>query len=128
MTPDLPTEAVAQLRLRYRLAAAAGDGYFEAGFAVALEDVIAGPMLPELLALVRSRPRHSVVLVPTPGVILARDAARRSSGYRDWSVEQLHQAFVGDTPRIGLWLDTSNQTPQESVDEILARTGAASDR
>src|SRR5918996_100433 len=67
MMPDLPTEAVAQLRLRYRLAAAAGDGYFEAGFAVALEDVIAGPMLPELLALVRSRPRHSVVLVPTPG-------------------------------------------------------------
>lgn len=43
MTPDAAPEAVEQLRLRYRLAAAAADAYFEAGFFVALEDVVAGP-------------------------------------------------------------------------------------
>ncbi|MER7129260.1 hypothetical protein [Streptosporangium saharense] len=25
------------------------------------------------------------------------------------------------TPRLGLWLDTSEQTPEETVEEILAR-------
>ena len=32
MTPDATPEALEQLRLRYRLAAAAADVYFEAGF------------------------------------------------------------------------------------------------
>jgi len=26
-----------------------------------------------------------------------------------------------DTPRLGLWLDTSSQTPAETADEILSR-------
>jgi hypothetical protein len=42
MTPDPSPEALEQLLLRYRLAAAAADAYFEAGFGVALEDVVAG--------------------------------------------------------------------------------------
>jgi len=37
-TPDASPEALDQLRLRYRLAAS----YFDAGFTVALEDVVAG--------------------------------------------------------------------------------------
>ncbi|MGN6378389.1 MAG: zeta toxin family protein, partial [Gaiellales bacterium] len=41
MTPDALPEAVGQLLLRYRLAAAAADAYFDAGFSVALEDVAA---------------------------------------------------------------------------------------
>ena len=28
---------------------------------------------------------------------------------------------LADTPRIGLWLDTSEQTPAQTVDEILGR-------
>ena len=42
MTPDPSPEALDQLRLRYRLAAAAADTFFEAGFTVALEDVVRG--------------------------------------------------------------------------------------
>jgi GrpB-like predicted nucleotidyltransferase (UPF0157 family) len=45
MTPELSPAALDQLRLRYRLAAAAADTYAEAGFSVALEDVVAGPLL-----------------------------------------------------------------------------------
>ncbi len=114
-----------QLRLRYQLAASAADLYFEAGFTVAYEDVIAGPMLPECLRLVRSRPVHVVVLVPSRSVITARDSARAATGYADWSVEQLHHGFVRETPRIGLWLDTSDKTAEETVSTIVARAEEA---
>jgi predicted kinase len=118
MTPAAGDEALAQLRLRYRLAAAAADTYVGAGFTVALEDVVAGPLLAEVAAIVRSRPCHVVVLLPSPATLAARAGERNTS----WTVEQLHRAFVRDTPRLGLWLDTSDLTPDETVDGILARS------
>jgi chloramphenicol 3-O-phosphotransferase len=124
MTPDAADEAVEQLRLRYRLAANAADAYCEAGFTVALEDVIAGPMLPEFLALIRSRPLHVVVLLPCREIVAARDAARPTGGYERWSLDALYDLFARDTPRLGLWLDTSDQTPEETVRAILESTGS----
>jgi chloramphenicol 3-O-phosphotransferase len=125
MTPDLMPEALDQLRLRYRLAAAAADAYSEEGFTVVLEDVIAGEFLPECGALVKSRPLHVVVLLPSIEVLAARDASREQTGYSQWSMEQLYAAFADDTPRVGAWIDSSDQTPDETVDEILARTDRA---
>jgi GrpB-like predicted nucleotidyltransferase (UPF0157 family)/chloramphenicol 3-O-phosphotransferase len=123
MTPDASSEALEQLRLRYRLGAAAADAYFDAGFAVALEDVVAGPFLGEYRALIRSRPCHVVVLLPSLETIAAREAGRDDKGYiRGWTVEAHHAEFVNATPRVGDWLDTSRQTPEETVDEIVART------
>jgi chloramphenicol 3-O-phosphotransferase len=124
MTPDAADEAVEQLRLRYRLAANAADAYCEAGFTVALEDVIAGPMLPEFLALIRSRPLHVVVLLPRREIVAARDAARPTDGYERWSLDALYDLFARDTPRLGLWLDTSDQTPEETVRAILESSGS----
>ena len=120
MTPEPSPEALRQLRLRYRLAAAAADAYAAEGFAVVAEDVIAGPLLEEALGLIRSRPLHLVVLTPSAEALGARDAARGHTGYDRFSVEQLHRAFVEETPRVGLWLDTSDETPEETVDRILA--------
>lgn len=125
LTPNPSPEALEQLALRYRLGAAAADAYFENGFTVVLEDVIAGELLSDFAALVRARPLHVVVLVPTVEVVRARDAARPTSGYARWSIEELHDAFVGSTPRIGLWLDTSEQTPAQTVEDILAQTIAS---
>jgi predicted kinase len=125
MTPEPPNEAVEQLMLRYRLAANAADAYFGAGFAVVLEDVVAGPMLPEFLALIRSRPLHLVVLLPRREIVAARDAARSTDGYEHWSVDALYDLFARDTPRLGIWLDTSEQTPEETVRSILAGSESA---
>jgi GrpB-like predicted nucleotidyltransferase (UPF0157 family) len=125
MTPDPSPEALDQLRLRYRLAAAAADGYVEAGFSVAVEDVVAGPMLAEWPAMLRSRPCHVVVLLPSLEAVVAREAERVQKGYGAWTAEQLYQGFAGDTPRVGIWLDTTNLTPEETVEEILGRTSAA---
>jgi chloramphenicol 3-O-phosphotransferase len=124
MTPDAAHEAVEQLRLRYRLATDAADAYFDAGFTVVLEDVIAGPMLPECLALIVSRPLRVVVLMPRREIVAAREAARRSDGYEHWSLDALYDLFARDTPRLGLWLDTSELTPEETVRAILESTGS----
>jgi hypothetical protein len=61
-----------------------------------------------------------VVLLPQPEVLAARNAERQADGYRFWSVEALYDLFVNETPRIGLWLDTSSQKPEETVRQILA--------
>lgn len=122
MTPEPSAEALAQLRLRYRLAAAAADEYAAAGFEVALEDVVAGPLLGELRTAIRSRPCHVVVLMPSREAVAAREAGRRTRGYEHWTVEQLYDVFERETARVGVWLDTSELTVAETVEAILART------
>jgi GrpB-like predicted nucleotidyltransferase (UPF0157 family)/predicted kinase len=122
MTPDPSPEALDQLRLRYRLAAAAADTYFEAGFNVALEDVVAGQGLGDYRTAIRSRPCHVIVLLPSVEALAAREAARDRKGYGAWTVDQIHHAFADATPRVGVWLDSTHLTPDETVDEILART------
>jgi GrpB-like predicted nucleotidyltransferase (UPF0157 family) len=122
VTPDASPEAAEQLRLRYRLAATAADAYCQAGFTVALEDVVAGPLLAEYMTLIRSRPCHVIVLMPSLEALAAREAARHNKGYEQWTVGELYEGFATKTPRIGHWLDTSDQTAEETVDEILART------
>jgi len=124
ITSEPNADALAQLRLRYRLAAAAADAYCEAGFTVALEDVVVGRLLEEYRSMIRSDPCHVIVLVPSIETLSAREQARADTGYiGGWTVEAHHEEFVATTPRLGLWLDTSDQTPEETVDEILARTG-----
>lgn len=65
VTPELNAEALEQLRLRYCLGAVAADIYFEAGFTVALEDVVAGTLLGDYRTMIRSRPCHVIVLLPS---------------------------------------------------------------
>ena len=97
------------------------DGYFDAGFTAIVQDVILGGYLAEMVSLVRSRPLLVVVLAPSPAALAAREAGRGKSAYGVWSVDELDGALRRDTPRLGLWLDTSGQTPEQTVDEILTR-------
>ncbi|MFI2211133.1 AAA family ATPase [Streptomyces sp. NPDC020141] len=120
-SPD-EREALAQLSLRHRLAARTADGYADAGFTAVVQDIVIGDHLRAFPALVRTRPLHLVVLAPTPAAVTAREAARPKSGYGpDWTVTDLDHVLREETPRIGLWLDTSDQTPAETVDAILSR-------
>jgi GrpB-like predicted nucleotidyltransferase (UPF0157 family) len=87
-----------------------------------VEDVVAGRLLGEYRTMIRSRPCHVVVFLPSRDAVAARAAARAESGYGSWSVGELYDLFERDTPRVGIWLDTTGLTPDETVDEILART------
>jgi len=121
MTPDPCEEALRQLRLRYRLAAGVSDVYFEAGFTVITQDVILGDDLADMTALIRGRPLFVVVLAPSADAIAAREAARGKTAYGTWAIDELDDVLKHQTPRLGLWLDTTGQTPAETVDEILTR-------
>jgi chloramphenicol 3-O-phosphotransferase len=121
MTPDPSAEALRQLELRYRLTATVVDAYAEAGFTVVAQDVILGGHLGAVVELIRTRPLLVVVLAPSPAAVAAREAGRGGDAYRRWSVEGLDRVLREETPRLGLWLDTSGQTPAETVAEILTR-------
>jgi chloramphenicol 3-O-phosphotransferase len=123
MTAVPSDEARRQLRLRYRLGAATTDAYFEQSFSVVVQDVVIGPLLVEYVEGIRSRPLIVVVLAPRAEVVALREAERSKVGYRDGhnSINQLDAALRHETPRVGLWLDTSVQTPEQTVDEIVTR-------
>lgn len=122
--PDAGEAELEQLRLRYRLAAQAADTYFEAGFTVVVQDVVIGPMLSEWISFLRSRPLYLVVLCPDPSAVRQREAARGKKGYGAWTVEALDRVLRSETPRIGMWLDSSDWTAEETVQAILTRAGA----
>ena len=123
MTADPTSEAWRQLRLRYSLGAATADVYFAAGFSVVLQDLVVGEVLAEYVGMIASRPLCVVVLMPQPDVVTAREAERTKTAYRADSMTSRYSIprCVRATPRIGLWLDTSQQTPEETVDDIAAR-------
>jgi hypothetical protein len=121
MTPDPSPEAVRQLNLRYRLTAATADEYFQEGFTVVAQDVILGAHLTAMTHMVRRRPLLVVVLAPRPDAVAARESTRTKNSYDEWTIAALDRGLREGTPRIGLWLDTSDQTPEETVEEILTR-------
>lgn len=123
MTSDPSPEARRQLRLRYALGAATSDAYFNAGFSVVVQDVVIGTMLRDYVGMMESRPLCVVSLAPRPDVVAAREATRAKSAYQSGfdTIAALDEALRRETPRIGMWLDTSEQTPNETVDEVVER-------
>ncbi|MGW1601565.1 AAA family ATPase [Streptomyces eurythermus] len=125
-TPRPSAEATAQLRLRHQASAAVADLYAGAGWTVVVQDVVLGEHLDAYLDRVTTRPLYLVVLAPAPEVVARREAGRRKQGYGGpWTVDLLDQALRRTTPRRGLWLDTSHQTPGQTVDRILAGLATA---
>jgi predicted kinase len=122
MSPSAGDEAWGQLRLRYRLAAQVADTYFDAGFTVVVQDVVAGAVLSEYVSLIRSRPLVVIVLAPRPEIVAAREWGRTKTGYdTGWGIEEFDAGFRSNTPPLGAWIDSSDHTPEQTVDEILTR-------
>jgi predicted kinase len=117
-------EAIRQLRLRTKNCCLLADSYFEAGFTPVIDDVVIGSRLDEFLGTLHSRPIRFVLLTPGVEVVQQRDATRANKhvfsiwGYLDANMRS-------ETRLVGLWLDTSHLTAEETVDAILARTDEA---
>jgi hypothetical protein len=101
---------------RYRRLAAASRS-------AVVEDVVLGRWLGYFARL--ASPCRLVVLAPSADVVAARDAGRVKSGYRTWSLDELDRALRDETSRLGLWIDNSALTPEETVDAILDRADEA---
>ncbi|WGF90064.1 AAA family ATPase [Marinivivus vitaminiproducens] len=121
MGPVLSDEAAAQLALRHRLACDAARRYHEAGFAVVYQDILIGASLADVAERLADLEPLVVVLTAAPGVLAARDRARAKTGYGEgFPPTVLADALERDTPRVGLWLETSAMSVDAVVDAILA--------
>lgn len=117
-------EGARQLRLRHRQSAMLADSFFDAGFTVIVEDNAYGERrLDDFVADIRARPLLVIVLVPSPAAVAERERRREKTAYRtaSFTIEDLDDAIRHGTTRLGLWLDTSDHIPDETVDEILRR-------
>ena len=119
--PDAGDDELEQLRLRYRLTANAADAYREAGFNVIVQDVVVGRLLTEFLAFVKHRPVYVVVLCPSVRAVEEREASRSKKGYGIWTPSQLDDVLRRETPRVGMWLDSTDMTPEQTADAIMSR-------
>ena len=119
---DSPSEeAIRQLHLRYKLTADSAKSYFEDGFSVVIQDNYYGDELNRMLSHLHTYPVEVIVLCPNVEVIKERELHREKTGYVGFTVEALYNTFMQTTPKIGFWLDNSNQTPQQTVETILNR-------
>jgi predicted kinase len=123
--PSTPTgESARQAELAAANAGALARNYLAAGYVCVLDGALA--MRGEIRACQRAlapSPLHLIVLAPPPGVSEQRDA-QRSGKHVAGLFRHLGPLLDSELAGTGLWLDTSGQTPLDTVRVILAR-GAA---
>lgn len=120
--PVLSSEARAQLSLRQELATEAARKFALSGFAVIYEDILIGTDLTAAVERLSEFSPHVVVLTPSVSVLAQRDQGRSKTGYSDSLAPQaLAGALERETPRLGLWIDTSAMSADDVVTTILTR-------
>jgi predicted kinase len=123
---ELSIEAQQQLQLRYELAAETARRYVQAGFTVIYQDIVIGATLGEVVASLQPYRTGVVVLCPRPDVVAARDQARNKTGYPNRAaVDTFDHVLRTETPHIGYWLDNSDLTVEQTVDNIEANIAQA---
>jgi chloramphenicol 3-O-phosphotransferase len=116
-------EAIRQLLLRYRLSVETAKTYYDNGFSVVLQDNYYGETLPYVVDLLKGYPVQTTVLCPNVQTVKQREKTRGKVGYNGFTVEALYADFMKETPRIGFWLDNSEQSPEQSVETIFSHFG-----
>ena len=92
-----------------------------------VEDVIIGPILRDFLGPVPVPEFHLVFLDPDAAAIEQRERERDRIAYRPgrWSVAGLQAVLREETDRIGLWLDTTWHSTEQTVEAILSDLDAS---
>lgn len=116
---EMSAEAEGQLRLRLKHACLLGASFAEAGITAVIDDIVIGDRTEHLLEELAGRRFVFVMLTPRLEVVRAREAGRGTRLWEQW--EWLDDVVRTGTRRLGLWIDNSDQTPEQTVDEILRR-------
>jgi hypothetical protein len=121
-------EATRQLQLRYRHGALLATSFVQAGFTAVHVDNMYGPAVAahlQSMAVARSL----VVLCPRPDAVEQRELSRGSTAYAGWigsgttMIDAIRRfdGWLRETPPLGLWIDSSDLTPEQTVDRIIDR-------
>ncbi len=122
----LAEEAYTQLMLRYQLAISVAKQYVGAGFTVVYQDIVIGKELMQVVDEFTGEQLFVVVLCPSAEAIAEREEGRNKSGYSpSFTVADFDRQFRAETPRVGLWLDSSTLSVDETVAAILANLDQA---
>jgi predicted kinase len=126
MRAELSEEAAQQLQLRYDIAVEVARRYAKAGFTVVYQDIILGHKLAEVSAAFGDVDVTVVVLAPDLTAIAKRESDRGKRGYGSRAeMAKFDRVLREETPKIGLWLDTTHLTVGETVDAILEHVNVA---
>ena len=112
-------EAARQYRLRTTNVSLLADNFAGSGILPVIDDtVVEHQRLDDYLGDLRTRPLRLVMLAPSLEVALARDAARpgKTVGHI-WG--HLDAIMRREMTGLGLWLDTSSQSPATTVASIV---------
>jgi predicted kinase len=120
---EVSPAAAEQLRLRLRNACLLARSFREAGFTAVIDDIVAGPRLHQLLEELAGVPFSFVMLLPDFEIVRERWRAMNSP-FVD-SFGWIDQEIRERTPRVGLWLDTTELDPEATVEAIVERLDAA---
>jgi predicted kinase len=113
-------EAERQLWLRLHNACLLARSFVAQGITAVIDDIITGARLDQLLDELAGEPFVFVMLTPRLEVVRERERGRGTALWEQWETILDADIRTG-TQRIGLWLYSSDQTPDQTVDEILAR-------
>ena len=118
----MPPEAKRQLRLRLRNACLLAKSFFEAGFTVAIDDIIIGERWEHLKSDLEGLPFELIVLAPSSKTVAEeRDAGRGKRVLGEKWATYLDRELRATMAGTGIWIDNSDQSPEETVDEIVRR-------
>ena len=116
---DLDREWKRQLLLRTRNATLLARSFHAAGFLPIIDDVVVSRRKLDLYhKMLGDIPLVLIVLAPDPLTVLDRDDRRSKRGVgRPWTFmdAELREELTG----LGTWLDTSNQTADETVADVV---------
>jgi len=106
MVPASSADALEQLWLRHKISA-----------------MVIGRYLSRMLEVIVSRPLAVAVLCPGQDAVAMRETERSKTAYAGggFDIATLDRIFRDETPRIGVWIDSSDQTPEETAEEVLDR-------
>ncbi len=115
-------EEARQLRLRLKNMCLLAKSFHEAGFTSVLDDIIIGERWQHLQEELQNIPFSLVVLAPRVDVVAGQrdpNRAKRLIG-KAWATYLDHELRT-TMEGIGLWIDSSEQRADETVDQILAQ-------
>ncbi len=115
-------EAARQYLLRLKHLCLLGISFFEAGFTVVLDDIMLGESWQYVQAQLQGVPFSLVVLAPRVEVVVRqRDSSRAKRPLGAAWATYLDHAFRATMEDSGIWIDTSEMTPEETVDQVLCQ-------